>query len=242
MFFLAQKNTELANFLRQKKTNGPIREYERLVKSLDDAVSLMVYASGAPPDFDTEPKSYLRFNQLVDWAKDDWETIFNRLDEDWIIVFIARGGFILLDEIENNIDDYIWTYIKPNLSPRQHEPIDIAEEFTDENLKKKLKNFKGETLNILFIEDIVEEDEYEANIVIVMEELADKLEDYDIEIGETACVSLLTRTAQISSIPVYGILVSWSGGLQTDWGNDNPERLDYHDFSENLEYIADHDI
>ncbi|MHA2365380.1 MAG: hypothetical protein ACXAC7_15585 [Candidatus Hodarchaeales archaeon] len=241
MFFTSQSNREINDVLGAKKTVGPIREYNRLLESLTESVSLYIFTS-APPDWDAEPRSVLSFNNLVSWAKEDWKEIFKQLEENWLIIWIARGGMILLDEIENNVDDFIWSFIKPKVNVRSHEGEDVFEAFTDEHLVTKLKEFSNEEpLNVLFIEDIVEEDEYESNVVTALEYLADKLIDLDIELGTTACLALLTRTSQISSIPVYGVLISYSGGIETEWGNDNPEGLDYHDFSEVKEYVEDHD-
>lgn len=241
MFFTAQGKKELADVLSARKAAGPIREYNRLVESLNSSISLYIYTT-VPPDFETDSKSVLGFNQLLGWAKDDWKPAFKKFDDNTLIVFVARGGMILLDELENAIDSFVWTFIKPKLSPKSHEANEIYEEYTDPDLEEKLSKFGNEKpLNILFIEDIVEEDEYESNVVSTMEILADKLIEHDIEIGETACLALLTRTSQISNIPVYGVLLSYSGGIEIDWGNDNPEGEDFHDFSENKEYIEDHD-
>lgn len=243
MFFTAQGNKELAEVLSAKKTAGPMREYNALLESLKSSISLYLYTN-VPPDFETEPKSTLSFNRLLDWAKMDWKQsgVFKKFDENVLVVFIARGGMILLDDIENEIDNHIWTFIKPKVITHSHESSEIYEEYTDEHLNDKLQELSHEIpVNILFIEDIVEEDEYESNIVAAMELLADKLVEFDFEIGNTACVALLSRTSHITNIPVYGIVLSYSGGIETDWGNDNPEGADYRDFSEQKENIEDHD-
>ena len=243
MFFLSQANEELVEKLGTRKTSQQLKEYNKLIETLNDSVALRIIL-GSTPDFDTEQKSYLNFNTAVEWAKHDWKGLYDNLDpdeENWLVVFVARGGFILLEDIENEIDDMIWTFIKPKVQLKTHESEDIFDEFTDEDLVEKLENFAGETLNILFIEDVVEEDEYESNLASALEILAGKLEDLDIEIGETACLALITRTAQLAGINVYGLLVSYSGGIETDCGNNMAEGEDYYDFTDIHETVIDHD-
>jgi hypothetical protein len=243
VFFLSQANEELVEKLGTRKTSQQLKEYNKLMETLNDSVALKVIL-GSTPDFDTEQKTYLNYSTAVEWAKHDWKALFDSIDADednWIVVFVARGGFMLLEEIENEIDELTWTYIKPKVQLKTHESDDIFDEFTDEDLVEKLENFAGETLNILFIEDIVEEDEYESNLATALEVLAGKLEDLDIEIGETACLSLITRTSQLAGISVYGLLLSYSGGVETDWGNNMAEGEDYYDFNDILETVIDHD-
>jgi len=243
VFFLSQENKELVEILGTRKSSQQYKEYNRLIETLNDSVSLFIHM-GSIPDFDTEQRSYLSFNTAVNWAKQDWKSIITQLDseeEHWIIVFVSRGGFILLDELENDLDDFVWTYIKPKVNPKPHESDDLFEEYSDDELDTKLKQFKGKQINILFVEDIVEEDEYESNLASALEIIAGKLEDYDISIGETNCIALITRTSQLAGITVYGLLVSYSGGIECDWGNDLSEGEDYYEFADLLETISDHD-
>ena len=65
-------------------------------------------------------------------------------------------------------------------------------------------------------------------------------EDHNINNVDHAILCLLTRTTQVSGTPVYGTLISYNGGILTDWGNDSQEGFDYYDFSEIKEYIDDH--
>lgn len=242
VFFLSQENKELVEILGTRKTSQQYKEYTRLIETLNESIAMQIHL-GSIPDFDTEQRSYLSFNTAVNWAKQDWKSIIKQLDENdnWIIVFIARGGFILLDELENDIDDYVWTFVKPKVNPKPHESNDIYDIYTDEDLDSKLKEFKGKQVNILFIEDIVEEDEYESNLASALEIISGKLEDYDITIGETNCLALLTRTSQLAGVNIYGLLVSYSGGIECDWGNDMAEGEDYYEFSDLLETVIDHD-
>ena len=246
VFFLSQENKELAEILGTRKTSVQYKEYNRILETINDSIALHIHM-GSIPDFDTEQRSYLSFNTAVNWAKQDWKSMIKKLessdeDENWLIVFLARGGLILLDEIENDIDDFVWTFIKPKVNPKPHESDDIFEEYSDDELDAKLKQFKSQQVNILFIEDIVEEDEYESNLANALEVIAGKFEDYDITIGETDCLALLTRTAVLAGITVYGLLVSYHGGIQADWGNDMSEGEDYFDFADLLETVVDHDV
>lgn len=243
VFFLSQENKELVEILGTRKSSQQYKEYSRLLETLNESVALFIHM-GAIPDFDTEQRSYLSFNTAVEWAKQDWKGMIKRLDrgeEHWFIIFVARGGFILLDELENDIDDFVWSFIKPKVDPKPHEADDLFSEYTDDELDSKLKQLKGEQVNILFIEDIVEEDEYESNLASALEMVAGKLENFDITIGETSCIALITRTSQLAGINIYGLLVSYSGGIECDWGNDLPEGEDYYEFSDLLETVEDHD-
>ena len=243
VFFLSQENKELVEILGTRKSSQQYKEYSRLLETLNDSIALFVHM-GSIPDFDAEQRSYLSFNTAVSWAKQDWKGILKQLDDEeehWIVVFVARGGFILLDELENEIDDFVWTYIKPKVNPKPHESDDLFDEYTDDDLDTKLKQLKGEQVNILFVEDIVEEDEYESNLASALEIIALKFEDFDITIGETNCIALITRTSQLAGINIYGLLVSYSGGVECDWGNDLSEGEDYYEFSDLLETIDDHD-
>ncbi len=82
-------------------------------------------------------------------------------------------------------------------------------------------------------------DDYESNIDSIQEIIATKAEEYNIEILDRMALALLTRTTSVSGMPVYGTLISYHGGILTDWGNDSPDRFDYYDFSEIKENIDD---
>ena len=43
----------------------------------------------------------------------------------------------LVDVLENHVDDYPWTYIKPKTSSKSHEDESIFDEYTDGLLNEK---------------------------------------------------------------------------------------------------------
>ncbi|MHA2297428.1 MAG: hypothetical protein ACXADA_15475 [Candidatus Hodarchaeales archaeon] len=236
MFFTNYANKELAETLRQNRS--ALNEYNRIVNDLYDSQSMWIHESGPYPDAPETEKRVINFNTLVEWASQDWKTLDHFLKKgNWLIVFISRGGMILLDEIENKIEDYMWTYMKPKTEPRVHEDDDVYDDYTDSTLEDKLVEFKNDTVSILFVEDIVRTSE---SIDYVNEKIAELADDLEVNIGNIAVITLLTRIPTIGPIPIFGTLISWNGPIFTDWGNDIEDRLDYRDFSEIKEYVDDH--
>ena len=241
MFFLSNTRREVADLVREEGRAAPVREYNNLLSSLGSAVNLLIYRD-AIPEFHSEGSfASLEFNKLLRWSEKDWSKLYKRLStDDWIIVFVARGGFMLLDTIENKIDDFTWTYIKPKLDEvKPHEDSSVYDEYTDPALEEKLAEFNGQDLKVLYVEDVILDD-YESNVDYVQEMFTSLAEDHNINIVDHAILCLLTRTTQVSGTPVYGTLISYNGGILTDRGNDSQEGFDYYDFSEIKEYIDDH--
>ena len=240
MFFLSMSRKEVAELLREEGRAAPKNEYNRLLSRLNKSTNLLIYRN-AIPESNAVGTSFapLAINTLIRWSEKDWQKMYKRLkDENWLIIWIARGAFVLVDVLENHVDDYPWTYIKPKTSLKSHEDESIFDEFTDELLNEKLSKFEGQELNLLYIDDIIMDD-YESNIDAVQEIIVTKAEEYNIEIVDRAALALLTRSTSVSGMPVYGTLISYHGGILTDWGNDSPDRFDYNDFTEIKEYIDD---
>ncbi|MFW9930704.1 MAG: hypothetical protein ACFFD1_15045 [Candidatus Thorarchaeota archaeon] len=240
MFFLSMSRKEVAEILREEGRAAPIREYNTLLDSLKSSVNLLIYRNTIP-EYSAVGSSFspLSFNTLMNWSERDWQKLFKRFkDENWLIVWVARGAFILLDVLENHLDDYTWTYIKPKTNVKPHEDESIFDEYTDELLDEKFSKFEGEEIHVLYVDDIILDD-YESNVDYVQEFITTKAEEYNIEVVERVVLALLTRTTSVSGMPVYGTLISYQGGILTDWGNDSPDRFDFNDFSETKEYIDD---
>ena len=240
MFFLSMSRKEVAELIGEEGRAAPKREYNTLLNRLNKSTNLLIYRT-AVPEFNVVGTTFapLAFNTLIRWSEKDWQKMYKRLkDENWLIVWVARGAFILLDVLENHLDEYPWTYIKPKTEVKSHEDDSIFDEYTDEDLDKKLAKFEGQEINVLYIDDIIMDD-YESNIDTIQEIIATKAEEYNIEIVDRMALALLTRTTSVSGMPVYGTLISYHGGILTDWGNDSPDRFDYYDFSEIKENIDD---
>ncbi|MFW9996077.1 MAG: hypothetical protein ACFFD4_28815 [Candidatus Odinarchaeota archaeon] len=236
MFFTSYGNKELEQVLQQNRS--ALNLYKRIVTDLSDSQSMWIHESGPYPDSPETEKRVVNFNTLVEWASQDWKNLDRFLKKgNWLVVFISRGGMVLLDEVENKIEDFMWTYIKPKTVKRVHEDRDIFDEYTDETIEDKLVEFKNDAVSILLVEDIVRNSE---NIDYVNELIAEMADDLEVEIAGIAVLSLLTREPTIGPIPIFGTLISWNGPIMTDWGNDLEDGLDYKDFSELKEYIDDH--
>lgn len=231
---------EVAELIKEEGRSAPKREYNTLVNRLNKSTNLLIYRNSIPEanavGFTFAPIS---LNTLIGWSEKDWQKLLKKIkDGNWLVVWVARGGLILLDALENHLDDCVWTYIKPKTPLKSHEDKSVFDEYTDDLLDEKLAKFEGQELNILFVDDIIIDD-YDSNIEIVQEQIVTKAEEYNIEILERIALALLTRSTSVSGMPVYGTLISYHGGILTDWGNDSPDRFDYNDFSEIIEYIDD---
>jgi len=233
---------EVLEFLKEEGRAAPIREYNSLIDSLNSASNLLIYRNSIP-EYSVVGESFapLSLNTLLRWSERDWSRMYKKFKSDtsWFVVFVARGGFILMDTIENHIDEFPWTYIKPKTNIRSHEDESMFDTYTDEQLDQKMSKMRGKSLSILYIEDMIPDDYDDSNIEITNEIISAKAEEFDIEITERAVIALLTRTTSISGMPVYGTLISYQGGVILDWGNDRTDGFDFFDFSETKEYIDD---
>ena len=134
VFFLSQKEKEIPDIL--KKDPAAKKAYNEILSGLEEALMLYVYDSGPyPPDEGTQ---ILPFSDLAIWAEADWKLIYPKFEKKrWIVVYVARGGFQLVDLIENKIDDFIWTYFKPETDVREFEDANIYSEYRDPAFEDK---------------------------------------------------------------------------------------------------------
>ena len=244
MFFLSQSGKEITSIL----FNSEKKWFEGILKELETALGLVIHDYGPLTE---EPELVtIEFNSVLQWALEDWKKLFTfeqksvdtptKLHQgNWAIIFVARGGLILLDAVENHIENFIWTYFKPKVVVRSHEDISIFEEYQDANFEDKLAEFSDEAINVLFIEDIINTGQ---NLEAAYERVMEVAENENIEVGEVKAVALISKHQKIGSIPIYGVLVDYDGDLRTAWGNDSPDRVDYRDFTEQKEYVDDHEI
>lgn len=198
---------------------------------------MYIHSEGSLPDeadIQTVP-----FNLFSSWASKDWESFFSISNDSspWTVVWVARGGMILLDLVENRLDDYIWTYVKPKVIQRPHEDPDVFEEYTDPALEDKILEYYGESTSLLFIEDLVDTGD---NLEFATDYILEIAEENQIEVPQMATIALATRMSNLGSMPIYGILASIDTEIRTSWGNDYEHGLDYKDFSEIKEYLDDH--
>ncbi|MHA1214482.1 MAG: hypothetical protein ACTSR2_13365 [Candidatus Hodarchaeales archaeon] len=234
VFFLSQKELEIPEIL--KKDPSAKKAYNELLSGLEEALMLYIYDSGPyPPD---KGSQILPFSDLSHWAEQDWKTLYPKFEKKhWLVVFVARGGFQLIDLIEGKIDDFPWTYFKPKVEPREFEDENVFTEYCDPAFEEKLADFIDESVSILFVEDIVSTGE---NLEAVFDYTMEIAEEYNVEIGDVATIALITRMKNLGTIPIYGVLTDIQIDIRCSWGNDLPERIDARDFSENKEYVDDH--
>ena len=234
VFFLSQKENEIPDILK----NDPAakKAYNEILSGLEKALMLYIYDSGPyPPD---EGSQILPFADLSHWAEHDWKSLHPKFEKKrWIVVFVARGGFQLIDLIENKIDDFTWTYIKPRTELRDFEDESIYLEYRDPVFEEKFADFMDENVSILFIEDIVSTGE---NLEVVFDHTMEVAEEYNVEVGDVVTLALISRMRNIGTMPIYGVQTDIQIDLRCSWGNDLPDRIDARDFSENKEYIDDH--
>jgi hypothetical protein len=234
VFFLSQKENEIPDIL--KKDPSAKKSYNDILKGLEDALMLYIYDSGPyPPD---EGIQILSFADLFHWAEHDWRTLYPKFEKKrWVVVYIARGGFQLIDGIENKIDDFIWTYFKPRVEPRDFEDDSIYSEYQDPTFEEKLADFMEESVSFLFVEDIISTGE---NLEATFDHTMEIAEEYNIEVGEVVSLAFISRMKNLGTIPIYGVQTDIQIDLRCSWGNDLPDRIDARDFSEIKEYIDDH--
>jgi len=219
------------------------RFYVDFLECLGQAMTLYIHHYGPIPDDmeQTGETCVFPFNVALEWAEKDWDQLwkFMQSSSTWIVVWVSRGGLILLDELESRLDEFMWTYYKPKSIQREHEDANVFEEYTDQELKPKIEEFEGTEVSILFVDDIIQDPE---NLNIAMESVLDICEEHDVTVADMAVLALMTRERQIGPLPVFGVLTDYSGEIRVAWGNDSPDGLDSYDFSEARETIDDHEF
>jgi hypoxanthine phosphoribosyltransferase len=234
VFFLSQKEKEIPDIL--KKDPAAKKAYNEILSGLEKALMLYIYDSGPYPS--DEGAQILPFSDLAIWAEADWKLLYPKFEKKrWIIVYVARGGFQLVDLIENRIDDFVWTYFKPKTEIREFEDSSIYSEYSDPTFEDKFADYMEENTSILFVDDVISTGEnLEATFDITME----IAEEYNVEVGDVATFALISRIRNLGTMPIYGVQTDIQIDLRCSWGNDLPDRIDARDFSENKEYIDDH--
>ena len=234
VFFLSQKEKEIPDIL--KKDPAAKKAYNEILSGLEKALMLYIYDSGPYPS--EEGAQILPLSDLALWAEEDWKLLYPKFDKKrWIVVYVARGGFQLVDLIENKTDDFIWTYFKPKTEIREFEDSSIYSEYADPAFEDKFADFMEENTSILFVEDIISTGE---NLEAAFDVTMEIAEQYNVEVGDVATIALMSRIRNLGTIPIYGIQTDIQIDLRSSWGNDLPDRIDSRDFSENKEYIDDH--
>lgn len=234
VFFLSQKEKEIPDIL--KKDPAAKKAYNEILSGLEKALMLYTYDSGPYPS--EEGAQILPLSDLAIWAEEDWKLLYPKFDKKrWIVVYVARGGFQLVDLIENKIDDFVWTYIKPKTEIREFEDSSIYSEYADPAFEDKFADFMEENTSILFVEDIISTGE---NLEAAFDVTMEIAEEYNVEVGDVATIALMSRMRNLGTIPIYGVQTDIQIDLRSSWGNDLPDRIDSRDFLENKEYIDDH--
>lgn len=234
VFFLSQKENEVPDIL--KKDHAAKKAYNEILEGLEKALMLYIYDSGPYPA--EEGSQILPFADLSHWAEHDWKLLYPKFEKKrWIVVFIARGGLQLIDLIENKIDDFTWTYVKPQTEIRDFEDEAIYMEYRDPVFEEKFADYMEESVSILFVEDIISTGE---NVEAVFDLTMEVAEDYNVEVGDVVTLALISRMRNIGTMPIYGVQTDIQIDLRCSWGNDLPDRIDARDFSENKEYVDDH--
>ncbi|MHA2226061.1 MAG: hypothetical protein ACXAC8_12700 [Candidatus Hodarchaeales archaeon] len=233
VFFLSQKENEIPDIL--KKDPAARKAYNEILSGLEKALMLYIYDSGPYPA--EEGSQILSFSDLSHWAEHDWKLLYPKFEKKrWIVVFIARGGFQLIDLIENKIDDFTWTYIKPKNELRDFEDVSIYSEYCDPAFEEKFADHMEDSVSILFVEDIVSTGE---NLETALDHTMEVAEEYNVEVGDVVTLALISRMRNLGTMPIYGVQTDIQIDLRCSWGNDLPDRIDARDFSENKEYIED---
>lgn len=234
VFFLSQKEKEIPDIL--KKDPAAKKAYNEILSGLEKALMLYIYDSGPYPS--EEGAQILPLSDLAIWAEEDWKLLYPKFDKKrWIVVYVARGGFQLVDLIENKIDDFVWTYFKPKTEIREFEDSSIYSEYADPAFEDKFADFMEENTSILFVEDIISTGE---NLEAAFDVTMEIAEEYNVEVGDVATIALMSRIKNLGTIPIYGVQTDIQIDLRSSWGNDLPDRIDSRDFLENKEYIDDH--
>lgn len=237
LFFLSQSGKEVGEVIQGEEAKS---FYEEFLEKSSTALRLYIHDSGPiPEDEEGANLAILPFNTVTTWAMKDWTSVLTNIEdkEPIVVIWIARGGFQLLDLLDDRLDNYIWTYWKPNIFPRSHEDEKVFEEFTDQAFEDKIAEFADSSVTLLFIEDIIDTEE---NMEIVVEKTLEICEELNIEVKEMITFALLSRLRDPVGMPAYGVLVDFGGDIGSSWGNDLEDQMDLHDFSEEKETVDDH--
>lgn len=241
LFFLSQSDKEIAAL--SEDNPEATRFYAEFLENLGQAMMLYIHHYGPIPDDmeQTGETCILPFNVAIEWAEKDWERLWKFLQAsgNWLIVWISRGGLILLDVLESRLDEFTWTYFKPKSVVREHEDEEVFNEYTDSELELKIEEFSGSEISILFIDDVISDPE---NMNLAMEHVLDICEEQEVEVADMAVLSIMTRERRIGPLPVFGVLTDYSGEIRVAWGNDSPDGLDEYDFTEAKETIDDYEF
>ena len=234
VFFLSKKEVEIPEIL--KKDPAAKKAYKEILEGLEKALILYIYDSGPyPPD---EGAQILPFTDLANWAEQDWKLLYPKFEKKrWLVIYVARGGYQLIDLIENKIDDFVWTYFKPRTEARDFEDETIYEEYRDPAFEEKFADFMDESVSILFVEDIISTGE---NLEAAFDYTMEVAEEYNVEVGDVVTMALISRMRNLGTIPIYGVQTDIQIDLRCSWGNDLPDRIDARDFTEGKEYVDDH--
>ncbi|MFX1513606.1 MAG: hypothetical protein ACFFCQ_13565 [Promethearchaeota archaeon] len=233
MFFLSKKGSEIAQSILESEKKW----YKKFLKELRGSFGLFIHDEGPPiedPEYVTLP-----FNSLLEWAKKDWKPLLDSLKgKSWTIIWVTRGGLILLDSLESSLDDFLWTYLKPKTDLLPYEDESVYEEYTDPVFDDKLAEHSGSKTSFLLIDDIITDDG--SNLEAVIEHAHEVAEELDIEVDKIVTVCLLTKIRTLGEMPIYGVLTDYNADIKVAWGNDMPSGLDMRDFLEEKETIDDH--
>ena len=144
-----------------------------------------------------------------------------------------------MDSVENKLDNYPFTYWKPQTRKYlPHDDPDAYEDFCDSAFMDKLAEYSGSKTSFVFIDDFI--DAEETNLEAVLEHTLEVAEELEIEVDKTVAVCLLTKNKQIGEMPIYGVLTDYNATISVAWGNDSPNGIDERDFYEQKEFIDDH--
>ncbi len=233
MFFLSKKGSEIAEAILEQEKEW----YNEFLEELGEALGLFIHDEGPPiedPEYTT-----LAFHSILDWANKDWKPFLKSLSgKSWIVVWVTRGGFILLDALESQLDDFIWTYWKPKVNPLPYEDESVYEEYSDPAFEDKLAEYSGSKTSFLLIDDLIVDDG--ENLEAVIEHIHEVAEELEIEVDKTVTLCLLTKIRQLGEAPIYGVLTDYNADIKVAWGNDMPSGLDTREFLDQKETIDDH--
>lgn len=244
MFFLSQTGKELVEVIRETNNasdllNDQLQSYQILLEDLRHALAIYIHKEGPYPDEPETEKKIINYHEILNWSMMDWKLIDKDLkseEENWFCVVIARGGFIVFEDVESKVEKFMISYYKPRTKLKSHEDSSIYEEYTDIALEDKLAEFANQEVNLILIDDIIDDGR---EIDLALEAVIEMAEEMNVVINKTVVLSLLTRIRHIGQTPVYGTLIDYSGDIFRDWGNDFEDGLDYHDFTPEKEYIDD---
>ncbi len=245
MLYLSQKGTELQEIIGKRnelKEPEMKKWFKEFLEKQEEILRVYIHDTGPYPE---DKNTYLLpFRFALMWALQDWrpflkKNVTSSEPNSWLVVFVARGGMILAEDLESFIDSHVWTYYKPQAHPKEFDDPDVFRIYTDRLFEDKVIEFAPENgFNVLFVEDVVDTGD---NLEETYEYVSEILDNNDITLNRAATVSLFTRMPTLEDMPIYGILFG-AENIQLDraWGNDYEDGLDRRDFKELKEYIDEH--